>query len=199
MRGRRLIALCCAPVLALALAPVAGATPEQDFYAVFKTWQDEAPFPHCKFTRKQFQNAIGEARKVGDFDNYAPTFVGAVQAEIGLIDARRCRGIARPPSARELRRSALRRVTIVGIHPRGGERIVLRNNGGRAVNLAGATLRDRSGRRVRLRGTIRGRRARAFRSRGVWDNSGDMVKLADRRGLVVRQLGFGSFEFFVRF
>jgi hypothetical protein len=36
-------------------------------------------------------------------------------------------------------------------------------------------------------------------SRGVWDNGGDVVKLADRRGLIVRQTGFGSRRGVVRF
>jgi Zn-finger nucleic acid-binding protein len=36
-------------------------------------------------------------------------------------------------------------------------------------------------------------------SRGVWDDRGDVVKLVDRRGLVVRQAGYGSWRGVVRF
>jgi hypothetical protein len=85
------------------------------------------------------------------------------------------------------------------IRPRGHESVVVTNTSRRAISLTGATLRDRSGHKVRLRGALSGRGSRRIYSRGVWDNRGDVVKLADRKGLVVRQTGFGSWDGVVRF
>ena len=198
MGGRRLIAAACAAA-SLALSAAAGASPAGDFYAVYAAWNADGPFPHCKFAKSRLQNAVAQAAQVPELATYSPTFPSDVKFEIAFIDAGGCRGISRPPSAARLRRSALRRVTIVGIHPRGRETIVLKNSGRRPVRLTGATLRDRSGHRVRLHGVLRGRRARQFASRGVWDDGGDVVKLVDRRRLVVRQRGYGRLAGIVAF
>ncbi|MCA1683158.1 MAG: hypothetical protein LC685_04115, partial [Actinobacteria bacterium] len=85
-----------------------------------------------------------------------------------------------------------------------------------------ATLRDRSGNRLRLpavgklksrrsllvvTGCARGHRkpvrlgARLYacRSRGIWDDRGDVVKVVDALGTVVAQRGYGSLRGVARF
>jgi hypothetical protein len=201
MGGRRLIAVCCALASAGALA-VAGsalAGPSQDFVAVYAAWSDSGAIPHCRFNSRQLVNAREESKTVEDFKAYSPSFEGDVNREIAFNGRGGCRGVARPPSKARLAKSALRKVKLGGVSPKGRESVVLVNTGTRRVNLAGATLRDRAGHRVRLGGTLARKARRRVFSRGVWDNGGDVVKLVDRRRLVVRQTGFGRWAGVVRF
>jgi hypothetical protein len=128
-----------------------------------------------------------------------------------------------PAAAAARARSVLRRLQVTSIRPRGGlrENVTIRNPGSSGVSLRGATLRDRSGRRVKLgsrrldagrslrvstgcakgrkRAYRRGSRLYACQRRRVWDDGGDVVKIADRRGVTVAQRGYGRFRGVYRF
>lgn len=201
-------------------APAAPAAPADDFRAVFADWQRDQDVTACRFTRTQLANARSAAG--GDVDGYAPGFREEVSRELRRRAGGGCRGVAPPSSQRG--RSALRRVRIVRISPKGGlaESVTIRNSGSRSVDLAGAGLRDRSGARLRFaRGTkLRGRRSLrvvtacttggsrplrrgstlfACRRKELWDDAGDVVKLVDSRGTVVAQRGYGTLRRMVRF
>ena len=211
-------------VLALAGAGPAPAlaAPADDYRAVFRDWQPDGDVTACRFSRAQLVNARNVAATVTDFDSYAPGFREEVGRELARHHARGCTGVARPGARRN--RSPLRSLRIVAIRPKGGagESITIRNGGRRAVNLKGATLRDRAGNRLRLsaagrlgaRRSLRvvtrcararrkparlGSRLQACGSRRLWDDRGDVVKVVDARGTVVAQRGYGRLRGVVRF
>jgi len=217
-------ALVAATLLALcAGSSSAGAAPADDLRAVLRDWQPDHDITDCRFTRAQLVNARDVAATLPDFDSYAPGFRDEVRREIARYDGGGCRGVARSPSGAR-KRSRLRSIRIVAIKPKGGtlESVTIRNAGRGAVSLKGATLRDRGGNRLRLPavGTLTGRRALlvvtgcargrkrpvrlgarlfACRSRGIWDDRGDVVKVVDSRGTVVAQRGYGSLRGVPRF
>ncbi len=215
-----------AAMAAAALLPTASspAAPADDFRAVFADWRPDGAITACRFTRAQLVNARDQAGTLTDFDGYAPGFRDQTRREIARHDAGGCRGVAPQPSNALRNRSRLRSIRIVAIKPKGGTResVTIRNAGRGAVSLKGATLRDRSGNRLRLPavGKLKGRRslvvvtgcarrhkkparlgARLFacRSRGVWDDRVDIVKVVDARGTVVAQRGYGSLRGVTRF
>jgi len=98
--------------------------------------------------------------------------------------------------------------------------VTIRNTGRGAVRLKGATLRDRSGKKLRLSGRLAGRRSLrvvtgcargarrprrvgsrlfACRTGRMWDDRGDVAKVVDARGTVVAQRGYGTFRTVARF
>jgi hypothetical protein len=204
-------------------ASSAAAAPADDLRAVLRDWQPDHDIANCRFTRAQLVNARDVAAALTDFDSYAPGFRDEVLREIARHDAGDCRGVVPSPSGAR-NRSRLRSIRIVAIKPKGGtlENVTIRNAGPGAVSLKGATLRDRRGNRLRLpavgklkgkrsllvvSGCARGRRkparlgSRLFacRSRGIWDDRGDVVKVVDSRGTVVAQRGYGSLRSVPRF
>jgi hypothetical protein len=220
----RIPVLATACVAAIVLLPGASglAAPVDDYRAVLADWQQGQDVTPCRFTRPQLLNARNQAGAVPDFDSYAPGFREEVTQEIARHDRGGCRGVSpqTPVSRRE--RSALRAIRITAIRPRGGSResVTIRNTSRRAVRLRGATLRDRSGKRIRLSGRLAGRRtlrvltgcagarkrpARlgaqlfACRSGRLWDDRGDVVKVVDARGIVVAQRGYGTLRAVTRF
>ena len=197
------------------------AAPVDDFRAVFDDWRPDGRITQCRFTRAQLGNA---ATVSGGFDSnyYAPGFREELGREIARQDSGSCRGIA-PNSPAARRQSALRRLRIGTIRPRGGlkESVIIRNSGSRSVSLRRATLRDRSGRRLKLgsgrlgarrslrvfTGCAKGRR-KAFRRgsrlyacqrRTVWNDRGDVVRIVDSRRVVVAQRGYGRYRRVARF
>ncbi|MGI9081787.1 MAG: lamin tail domain-containing protein [Thermoleophilaceae bacterium] len=214
----RITMLVAAAAAVAVLLPTSSAlaTPGTDYRAVFRDWKPDRVITACRFTRTQLVNARKVAATVTDFNSYAPGFRENVRREIARHDAGGC--------SRARARSALRNVRITRIRPRGGlgESVTIRNTGARAVSLKGATLRDRGGRRLRLGGAgklagrrslrvvtgcARGRRrpARigsslfACRSRRLWDDRGDLVKVVDSRGTVVARRGYGTLRGAIRF
>ena len=223
---RRGLARAALPALALSLlaalgAPSAVAAPNDDYREVFRDWQPDGDVAACRFSRAQLVNARDVAATVTDFDSYAPGFKDEVGREVARHDARGCSGVTAPSARRN--RSALRAMRIVAIKPKGGrsESVTIRNTGRRAVSLRGATVRDRAGNRVRLgpgrlgarrslrvitgclrsakRPVRRGGSMYACRSRRLWDDRGDVVKVVDARRIVVAQRGYGRLRRVVRF
>lgn len=225
-RRRALLAAALLALCALALAgssSSAAAAPADDLREVLRDWQPDHDIADCRFTRAQLVNARDVAGTLTDFDSYAPGFRDEVRREIVRHDGGGCRGVVLQPSGAR-NRSRLRSIRIVAIKPRGGAResVTIRNAGRGAVSLKGATLRDRRGNRLRLpavgklkgrrsllvvTGCARGRRRPALlgsrlfacRSRGIWDDRGDVVKVVDSGGTVVAQRGFGSLRGVPRF
>ena len=222
---RRTTVLAALAAAALVVpASSALAAPADDFRAVFGDWRPDGRITQCRFTRAQLVNARDVSRTTTDFDSYAPGFREEVGRELARHDAGGCKGIAPQPSRALRNRSALRSVRIVAIRPKGGAResVTIRNTGGRAVSLKGATLRDRAGRRVLLGSAGRlgarrslqvisgcaparkrpvrfGTRLFACRSGRVWDDRGDVVKVVDSRGTAVAQRGYGRLRGVARF
>ena len=185
------------------------ATPEQDAQAVFADYKGDKDVTACNFSRAQLVNALAAAEQ-GDIDSYEPGFRDEVRAEIARHDAGGCSGIAGAKAAAKLK--------IVRIRPRRGlkEGVTIKNLGTRSVKLRGMTLRDRSGARLRLGGRRLGarkslrvftgcakgrrrlvrRRSHVFvcRKRGVWNNSGDVVRLVSPSGKLLSRAGFGRFS-----
>ena len=217
---RKAIAALVAVAGALLAATGAHATPGADHEAVFRDWQPDHDVTPCRFTRAQLVNAREIASANPDFETYSPGFRDEVGRELARHATGGCRGVAAPSGARL--RSRLRSVRIVAIKPKGGAResVTIRNAGRAAVSLKGASLRDRGGRRVRLRGRLAGRqsltvvsgcapgrrgparvgsRLFACRRGTLWDDRGDVVRVFDSRGVVVAQRGYGTMRAVVRF
>ena len=221
---RRLPALAAVCLAAIFLLPGASAlaAPVDDYNAVLADWRAGGDVTPCRFTRTQLVNARNVAGTVPDFDSYAPGFREEVTQEIARHDRGGCRGVSPQTPASRRSRSHLRAIRITAIRPRGGSResVTIRNTARGAVRLRGATLRDRSGKRLRLSGRLGGRRtlrvitgcagarrrpARlgaqlfACRSGRLWDDRGDVVKVVDARGIVVAQRGYGTLRAVARF
>lgn len=205
--------LVTAGLFVLALAPAALAGPNEDYAAVRADWQRDGTITACRFSERQLENARRIAASNPD-DQYTD-LPAQIDRELARIRAGRCEG--RPPDAvRE--RSPLAALRITRTSPRGGaarESVRIRNRGRSIVDLTGATIRNRRGARARLprglklrrgatltvrigclrgRRTARGRVAYACRRRALFADRGDVARLADRRGFVVSQRGFGRFR-----
>lgn len=222
----RMAMLAGAAVATAMLLPASSAlaAPADDAREVFTDWRPDGRITACRFTRDQLGNALAVTSGV-DLDYYAPGFRDEVRREIARHDAGGCRGVESDSSAaaRARARSAVRRLRIASIRPRGGlrESVTIRNSGTRTLGLRGVTLRDRSGRRVKLgtgqlgarrslrvftgcatgrkRAHRRGSRLYACLRRRVWNDGGDVVKIVDRRDVAVAQRGYGRFRQVVRF
>lgn len=218
--------LAAAVVAATVLLPTSTtlAAPADDARAVFGDWKPDGRITPCRFTRAQLVRTL-TVLDGGDADAYSPGFRDEVRREIARHDAGGCRGVApgAGSGADARRRSALRTLRITTIRPKGGlgESVTIRNAGTRAVSLRGATLRDRSGRRVRLgsgrlgagrslrvftgcakgrrKASRRGSRLHACLRRQVWKDRGDVVKVVDSRRVVVAQRGYGTLRGVSRF
>lgn len=218
MSRGKLIAFAVALVTALALAPPAVAGPTQDYQAVRADWQRDGNITPCRFSEEQLANARAIADANPD-DQYTE-FPAEIDRELARVRSGACRG--RTPDA-ERDASPLAGLRIVRVGPRGDasrELVRIRNTGRRTISLNGATVRNRRGSRARLprgvrvrrghavtirigclrgRRTARGRSVYACRRGALFTDSGDVARLADRRGVVVSQRGFGRFRNTVSF
>jgi hypothetical protein len=210
---RKVILLLAAVVAAVGALPAA-ASPQSDFDAVYSDWKKDVVITKCQWSPAQLQNAYNVATSNPDFQ-YETQFVNDIQTEINRWKNGGCAGIA-PLSVR--RKSALYGVRIVSVTGRGGaarELVTLRNRAGKTVSFRKAFIAN-SGRagvlfpsRFKLArgrtavvhiGCAPGKRAASFVKRTVWlcrraqlfRDRGDVARLADAKGLVVSQRGFGS-------
>ena len=103
-----------------ASAPAAHAAPIDDYNAVADDFRGDGDITACRFSRQQLVSAGMVAGGVPDFDRYAPGFRTEVAREIARHDTGGCGGVSTPPDAPDRASSALRRVRITTIRPRGG-------------------------------------------------------------------------------
>ena len=226
-RRRRKLTLLFA-LAATVAAPAAFATPEEDFGRVFRDWRADGDIQPCRFTVTELENARREATDFPDFEVYGPGFTAEVDRELARHGRGSCRGVDNPPLEQRLD-SPLFGVRIIRVRPRGRARresLTLKNFGTRSVNLRRASLRDKSGKRIRFprRGfrlkagrkvrvvtgcpRRRPRPRRPVKRRGklygckvkqVWNDRSDVARLKDRKGVTVSQRGYGRFKRFPRF
>lgn len=212
MRAR--LTVLVAGLLATLAALPAAATPQSDFDAVYADWKADRVVSQCRWTQQQLQNAYDVASSNPDFQ-YETGFQDAVRQEINRWKAGGCRGVA--PS-KQMKSSPLTGARIVAVSGRGGARsevVKIRNGARKPLAFRKARIRNaKAGRltfpaRFRLAkgktATVRvacqrGKRRASFRGRTVWlcsrrqlfRDRGDIAKLADIKGVVVSQRGFGS-------
>lgn len=206
-----------AALVALAAPLPAHATPQDDFNAVYADWKADGDVAACRFTQLQLENAYDVATSNPDFQ-YETRFSDEVNAELNRWKAGGCAGV-QPFAVR--RASPLAGARIVAVSGRGSQAVELvriRNSARRTLSFRRATLRNRrSGRpnraafpaRFRLArgktaivrvGCQRGKRRASFRGTSVWlcrkrplfADRGDLARLADAKGVVVSQRGYGT-------
>ena len=138
--------------LGLALATSASADPQSDYAAVRGDYAGDGDVTACKFTRAQLVNA--RSRITQQDDSYDPGFRDEVNREISRWDSGGCKGSGGGSS----KKADFRIVTLKGkVRSRNKrkEYVTIRNRGGKAGNLKGWSLRDRSGHRIRFRKSLR--------------------------------------------
>jgi hypothetical protein len=204
------------PVLAACL--VAGvsahASPQSDFDGVYGDWKADHLVTPCRWTQAQLENAYKVATGSPDFQ-YATGFQDNVQAEINRWKSGGCAGVA-PYAKRRL--SPLNGVRVMELAGRGKaatEYVRIANRAKKSVALRNATLRNLRGARavfpakfklkrgktavVRI-GCAPGKRRASFSGTRVWlcrraqlfSDRGDVARLADAKGVVVSQRGYGT-------
>jgi hypothetical protein len=212
MHGR---ILTLAVLAACVLAGVsAHASPQSDFDGVYADWKADHVVTPCRWTQAQLESAYRVATGSPDFQ-YATGFQDNVRAEINRWKSGGCAGVA-PFAKRRL--SALNGVRVMKVAGRGNaakEYVRITNKAKKAVALRNATLRNLSGAKalfpaklklkagktavVRV-GCAPGKRRASFSGTRVWlcrraqlfGDRGDVARLADAKGIVVSQRGYGT-------
>ena len=177
---------------------------------------DDGDITACKFTRDQLVNARNQATEQDTYTN----FTDEVDREIARWDSGGCSGGGSGGRSADFRIVAIKGK--VRSRNKRKEYVTIRNKGGKAGNLKGWSLRDRSGHRIRFRKSLRvrahrrlrvitgcakgrkravrrGARYYACRKRLIWNDRGDVARLISPRGLRVSQRGFGRFKGVARF
>ena len=199
-----------------------GAALADEFSDVQGDYQGDGQITPCRFTKGELLAAKQQAQAYPD--SLYTGFLAEIDQEVARWDSGGCTGVAQPPPAGNT--AVLRIVKVKARGTRGkprSEYVTIRNVGRRAVALGGLALRNRLDKGVRLPRTARlraGRRLRvvtgcfkarrkpvrrgnrffACRKRGqLWNNSGDVVKLVNARGVVLAQLGYKRFRRVPRF
>jgi len=205
-------------VVGLALAASASADPSSDYAAVRNDYSAHGgDITACKFSRARLVNA--RSRITPDVDTYDPGFRDEVNREIRRWDNGGCKG-STGGGGGSSRKADFRIAALKGkVRGRNKRReyVTIRNRGGKAGNLKGWSLRDRSGHRIRFRKRLRlrahrrlrvvtgcakghrrafrrGARYFACRRRTIWNDRGDIARLVSPRKRIVSQRGFGRFR-----
>jgi hypothetical protein len=212
---RRLIPLVVVVVAATVPALAAHASPQSDFDAVYGDWKADGVITQCLWTQAQLQNAYDVANSSPDFQ-YNTGFQDAVYREINRWKAGGCDAVL----GTVRRASPLTGAKIVSVRGGGGaarELVKIRNGSRKALSFRKASLRNRrSGKAVfpaafKLAkgktatvhvGCARGARHASYRKTTVWlcrrrqlfRDRGDLARLADPKGVIVSQRGFGSLK-----
>lgn len=208
------LAAVAAAILSAVAVAVALATPQDDFQAVYADWKPDGDVTACAFSQQQLQNALDVANGSPDFQ-YNSGFQDEVQVEIDRWKAGGCAGVS-PVTKRRI--SPLNGARIMKVAGRGKaakeyvkiknrtrktirfRKATLRNKGrGRATFPAKFKLRARKTAVVRLGCAPHKRKAYAKGTK-VWlckrgqlfADRGDAARLADAKGIVVSQRGFGT-------
>jgi hypothetical protein len=196
--------------VACSLVGTALAGPNDDYTRVRVDWQDDGAITPCRFSQTELGNARDVAQSSPDFSYTG--LVDAIDVEIERWRTGGCSGLA-PESTRA--RSTLDGLRITAVKPK-QEQVVIFNRSRKAISLTGARLQNRRGnRRIafrrgtkirgrkhlivhtaclagRRRAAVRGVRYYACSRRELWRDRGDVARLADRKRVVVSQLGYGS-------
>ena len=213
MHGR--IALLALLILAAALgAAPALATKEDDFNAVYNDWKPDHDVTACKWTEQQLQNADDVAAQNPDFA-YLTDFRDEVHREIARWRAGGCAGVS-PVSVRNT--SPLHGARITTVRGKGGaagEYVKVKNTAKTTLSFRKATLRNRKHKKAvfpaRFKlgkgktavvhvGCAKGKRHAYFKGTKVWlcrrsqffRDKGDTAQLADAKGVIVSQRGYGT-------
>jgi hypothetical protein len=215
MRFRALLVL--AALAALTAALPAAAAPQDDFNAIYADWKADGDVPSCRYTQAQLENAYNIATSNPDLQ-YETRFGDEVATEINRWKSAGCAGV-QPFATRRV--SPLHGARIVTIKGRGGARkevLRIRNMAKKTLSFRKATLRNRKAgkrnratfpARFRLKrgktaivrvGCQKGKRRASFRRTTVWlcrkrqffADRGDLGRLADAKGVVVTQRGYGT-------
>jgi hypothetical protein len=206
--------LIFASVAFATVAVGAAATPQEDFDAVYDDWQADHVVTQCRWSQEQLQNAYDAATGNPDFQ-YETAFPENVQTEINRWKAGGCAGV-KPTTVTQ--RSPLTGAKIVSVKGKGKparEIVKIRNGSARTLAFRKARLRNsKKGRAlfpakfklakgktatVRL-SCQKGKRRASFKRTTVYlcqrkqlfRDKGDLARLADAKGVVVSQRGFGS-------
>lgn len=213
MHGR--IALLALVILASAIAAIpAAATPQDDFNAVYGDWKPDHVVTACRFSQSQLQNAYDVATGNPDMQ-YETDFRDDVQREISRWKAGGCAGVS-PIKARKA--SPLNGAHITLVHGKGKasrEYVKVKNKATKTLSFRKATLRNVKRGRVTFPakfklakgktavvhvGCAKGKRHAYFNGTRVWlcrrtqlfRDAGDAARLADAKGVIVSQRGYGS-------
>ena len=208
-------------VVGLAAAVIAtqpaSAGPNEDYAAVHADWQADGDVGSCRFTRPQLVNAHNLATN----DDLYNGFRDEVDREINRWDSGGCNGAGGGSS----NKADFHIVALKGkVRSRNKrkEYVTIKNKGGKTGSLKGWAVKDRSGHRIRFRRKLRvkahrrlrvvtgcvkghrkafrrGSRYYACRKKSIWNDKGDVAKLARPGGNVVSQRGFGRFKRVSRF
>jgi hypothetical protein len=192
----------------------AHASPQSDFDGVYGDWKADHVVTPCRWTQAQLENAYKVATGSPDFQ-YATGFQDNVRAEINRWKSGGCAGVA-PYSKRRLSPlNGVRVMKVAGRAKAANEYVRIANRTKKTVAFRRATLRNLSGTKalfpaglklkpgktavVRV-GCAPGKRHPSFSGTRVWlcrqaqlfGDSGDVARLADSKGVVVSQRGYGT-------
>ena len=211
----RLAATAAGVAIGLSIALPALANPQSDFNAVYGDWKADHVVTPCAWTQVQLQNAYNVATQSPDFQ-YSTDFTDDVHREIQRWKSGGCNGTS---TLKTQKKSPLFGAHITKVSGRGGparEFVKIKNRGKKAVSFRKARLLNgKRGRgavfpsRFKLRrgktalvtvGCAPGRRHAYFKGTKVWlcrrtqlfRDRGDVARLADAKGVIVSQRGFGS-------
>jgi hypothetical protein len=201
-------------LVSMAAALPASATPQSDFDAVYGDWKKDLKITRCAWSQNQLQNAYDIANSNPDFQ-YETKFVDDTQAEINRWKTGGCAGV-QPESVRK--KSPLFGVRIVKVRGKGGaarETVTIRNTARKAKSFRKASLTNIKGKgfyfppKFKLAkgrtavvhvACAKGKKRQSFTKRAVWlcskrqmfNDRGDLARLADAKLIVVSQRGYGT-------
>lgn len=213
MHGR-ILTLALVLAGALAVAP-ASADPQSDFNHVYGDWKGDGVITQCLWSQAELQNAYDVATGNPDFQ-YDTRFTDAVQVEIKRWKGGGCSAVL----GTVRRASPLTGAKIASVRGRGGparELVTIRNTTGKALAFRKASLRNSKRGRAAFPSGFRlakgktatvhvgcaaGRRRPSYVKTTVWlchkkalfADKGDLARLADPKGVVVSQRGYGSLK-----
>jgi hypothetical protein len=212
---RRMTILLALAMSALAAAG-AGATPQSDFDAVYGDWKADLVISACKWSQGQLQNAYDVSQSNPDFQ-YETRFGDDVQKEIKRWKDGGCAGV-KPIAVR--RTSPLSGARIVKVSGRGKaakEVVRVRNGTKKTIPFRKGSIRNSKrgkavfpakfklpkGKTAVIHvGCKKGKRRAYFKKQNVWlclrkplfNDKGDLARLADAKAIVVSQRGFGKLK-----
>ena len=206
--------ICIAVIAAVALAVPALASPQSDFDAVYGDWKADGVISQCRWTQAQLQNAQDVANGNPDFQ-YETGFQDNVQTEIDRWKAGGCSGVLAKAVKSASPLTGARITAVKGSGAAAKETLKIRNGAKKTLSFRKARVRNAKGRKLVFPskfklakgktavvhiGCAKGKRHASYKKTTVWlcsrkqvfRDKGDVAKLADAKGVVVSQRGFGN-------